>query len=140
MIKRDFDGVERAIELMVASGHDGPALDRLRAMSALSRGDRDAARQALRHPLAEQDDRGSTRDLLTRALVMLETGELERGTRVALRALSKTRGAGDVAGERAALQTLSLYYRRLGRNDDARGLEVAAASVGTLPRATVSGS
>lgn len=141
MIARDFDAVDRSIELMVAAGRDGPAVDRLRAMSMLSRGDRDGALRALERSRPSQPPKADdARVLLTQALVQLENDELEPGVRSALRALAFARRASDIPGERAALQTMALFYRRLGRHDDAQKLEVAASSVGTLPRATVSGS
>lgn len=142
MIARDFEGVERAIELVVAAGRDGPVVDRLRAMSLLSRGDRDGALRAIEKGRSPEEDRDveTTRALLTRALVMLESDHLEQGVRVALRALARARKDSELAGERAALQTLALFYRRFGRDPDAQGLELAATSVGTLPRSTMSGS
>jgi hypothetical protein len=142
MIARDFEAVERAIELVVAAGRDGPVVDRLRAMSLLSRGDRDGALRAIDKGRTTEDEPTieTTRALLTRALVLLESDQLESGVRVSLRALARARKAAEMPGERAALQTLALFYRRLGRDPDAQGLELAASSVGTLPRSTMSGS
>ncbi len=128
IVARDFDAVERCLELLVAAGKDGPAVDRLRAMTLLSKGDPAAARQALdrTRPRAQQPEQDSARAALAMALVLLDGGEIGSAVREALRALSRARSTADVRGEQASLHTLAACYKRLNRQADARTLEQVA--------------
>lgn len=122
ILSRDFDAVERSLELVIAAGRDGPSVDRLRAMTALVRGDRANALRLLdraRH----REDGETPRTAIATALVLIESGELGAAVREALRALSLARASQDILGERAAIATLSACYRKLGREEDADALE-----------------
>jgi tetratricopeptide (TPR) repeat protein len=128
ILARDFDEVDRAIELLVAAGRDGHSVDRLRTVTLLAKGDHNAAR-ALLERLREGEAEAPKKTphlTLTTALVSIAAGELEPAVRSCLEALARTREAGDVLGERAALSVLSMCYRRLGREDDAARLAGAA--------------
>jgi hypothetical protein len=132
ILARDFDAVERSIELLVAAGKDGPGVDRLRAMTLLSKGDRTGAMRSLerarrRAPDPEQD---SPRTALSMALVLLEGGDGSNAVREALRALLLARRAGDDLGQTAALKTLAACYLRLDRQAEAEQLERAATRGG----------
>jgi hypothetical protein len=122
---RDFDAVERALELVVAAGKDGPSVDRLRSMTALVKGDRVSALNLLERASQRESAHGgeTPRTALTRALVLVESGEVGRAVRETLRALALARAAKDAAGEQAALAALAACYRRLGREADAATLE-----------------
>lgn len=127
ILGRDFDQVERSLELMVAAGSDGPGVDRLRAMSLLSRGDAAGAMRMLEQAKARNGSgrRRDPRTALALALVLLETGEVGQAVRAGLRALASARKAGDNAGQQASLRALAHCYRHLGREDEARLLESA---------------
>jgi len=142
IIARDFDGVERSLELLVAAGKDGPAVDRLRAMTLLAQGERSAAIRTLDR--ARQ--RGTPtpletpRALLARALISLDAGEASAAVRETLRALSITRAQQDPRGEEACLLALSSCYRKLGREREASKLERAARERAGLQAPSASGS
>lgn len=145
IIARDFDAVERCLELLVAAGKDGPAVDRLRAMTLLSKGDPTAARRALdrARQRTQQPEQDTARAALAMALVLLDGGEIGSAVREALRALSRARSSSDVRGEEASLRTLAACYKRLGREADAKALEQvaqAAHSRAGLQAAPASGS
>jgi len=128
LLARDFDEVDRAIELLVAAGRDGLSVDRLRTVTLLVKGEHNAARallERLREGESEQRLR-TPRLVLTSALVAIAQGELEPAVRSCLEALARTREAHDTLGERAALSVLSMCYQRLGREADARRLAGAA--------------
>ncbi len=142
IMARDYEAVERSLEFLVAAGHDGPAIDRLRAMTLLSRGDRTGALRTLRRarqrsPLPFSD---TPRAALAMALVMLDGGEVGEAVREALRALARTRDLGETGGEGPTLRTLAVCYRRLGREADARQLDEAAQKRADLQAAPQSGS
>jgi hypothetical protein len=122
---RDFDAVERALELVVAAGRDGPSVDRLRSMTALVKGDRTSALHMLERARQRESENGgeTPRTVLTRALVLVESGDVGSAVRETLRALALARTARDAPGEKAALTTLAACYRRLGREQDALALE-----------------
>ncbi len=142
IIARDFDGVERSLELLVAAGKDGPAVDRLRAMTLLSKGDRTAAMRALdrarEHGKASAQD--TPRAILATALVLLDGGEAGTAVREALRALARARATSDTRGEAASLKTLAACYRSLDRRADAEALDNAAQKPAGLPSRSASGS
>ncbi len=137
LLARDFDEVERAVELLVAAGRDGASVDRLRAVTLLIKGDRDGASLMLAR-LHEAAHGHSPRLLLTQALLAIASDELTGAVRTGLRALSLARQAGDAAGERACLSVLSLCYGALGRSGEAERLAQAAlASSGAAGLAQV---
>ena len=111
ILGRDFDAVERALELVIAAGRDGPSVDRLRAMTALVKGDRTGALRLLdraRH----REEKTTPRTAIATALVLIETGELGAAVRQALHALALARAAADQPGERAAIATMAACYRK----------------------------
>ena len=134
---RDYDEVERAIELMIAAGQDQGSVERLRVITLLIRGEH-AAAQGLLDRLRARDSDGvseaqSPRLILTAALAALASGDLESAVRTSLEVLARTREAGDPTGERAALSVLSLCYRELGREADAQRFEQAALAPSPPP-------
>jgi hypothetical protein len=142
IMHRDFDGVDRALELVVAAGRDGPPVDRLRGLVQLAQGDSDSAqRLLLRARMREHEEQGSesTRTAIATAILLAETGQASGGVREALRALQIARATKDGPGEQAALRTLALCFERLGRTDDAAALR-AIPSRSTLPDAAPSSS
>jgi tetratricopeptide (TPR) repeat protein len=132
LLARDFDEVERAIELLVAAGREGRNVDRLRTVTLLVKGDRSGAAALLDRLRESEADapRKTARLTLTSALVAIASGELEPAVRSCLEALARTREARDLPGERASLCVLSMCYRRLGRDDDATRLAAAALAKG----------
>lgn len=140
---RDFDRLERAVELMVAAGRDGPHVDRIRALGQLEKGDRDGAALLLARSSAREAPLETPRTVLARALLRFEEADAKGAIRDALHALAQVRAAGHVAGERAALLTLSAFYTQLGRTQEATLLAQAAGpSTGTskLPEGSLGGS
>lgn len=132
LLARDFDAVERAIDMLVASGRDGAGVERLRTLLMLVKGDHIGAqalldRQCERHPLSKTPPRL----YLTSALVAIASGEVELAVRASLETLARTREARDGLGERASMCVLSMCYRRLGREADARRLARAALDART---------
>jgi tetratricopeptide (TPR) repeat protein len=135
ILARDFDEVERAVELLVAAGRDGASVDRLRAVTLLVKGDRDGASLLLAR-LHEGNGAGeSPRLLLTQALLSIASEELTAAVRTGLRALSLARQARDGVGERACLSVLSLCYGALGRKSEAQQLASAALAPDGAARA-----
>lgn len=134
ILSRDFDAVERSLELVIAAGRDGPSVDRLRAMTALVKGDKRTALRLLDR--ARHREEGETpRTAIATSLVLIESGELGAAVRETLRALALARTSQDVPGERAAIATMAACYRKLGREGDAFALET-----GSLPLAPEGGS
>jgi hypothetical protein len=128
ILARDFDEVERAIELLVAAGRDPESVDRLRTVTLLAKGDHGAARTLVER-LRERADvptRETPRLALTEALVAIASADFENAVRSALTALAAARSAHDRSGERAALAVLAMCYRGLGREVDAQRLSDAA--------------
>jgi tetratricopeptide (TPR) repeat protein len=126
ILARDFDEVERAMELLVASGRAGASVDRLRTVTLLVKGDHAGAIALLDRLRQSQPPRRAPQVTLTSALVSIATGDLEPAVRDCLEALARTREAHDVLGESAALSVLSMCYRKLGREADAHRLARAA--------------
>jgi hypothetical protein len=139
---RNFDAVDRALELLVAAGRDGPPVDRLRGLRLLAQGDNEAAARFLaraRHRVQDEQQGESTRTAVASALLLAESGQPANGVREALKALAYARESGDDAGEHAAVRTLAVCFERLGRADDAEALR-AVPRRSTLPDAAKSGS
>ena len=137
--ERDFERLERAVELMVAAGRDGPHVDRIRALAQLEKGDRDGAALLLSRSSAREAPLETPRTILARALLRFEDNDTREAIRDALHALAQVRAAGHTLGERAALLTLSAFYAELGRAQEAK-LLAQAASPTNLPESPVGGS
>jgi hypothetical protein len=136
---RDFDGVERALELMVASGRDGPHVERIRGLSLLEKGDRVGAVRQFERASAREKTPDAARTLLCRALLSYHGNDLPAAVRAALRALAQVRAAGDAPGEAAVLRALAAFYLDLQRDTEARELLRLSDAV-QLPDQAVSGS
>lgn len=135
---RDYDGVERALELMIAAGRDGPHVDRIRAISQLEKGDRIAALRHFERASTREKRPDAPRTNLSRALLSYHGNDLSTAIRAALRALAQVREAGDALGENAVLRALAAFYRDAARDEQAKELlQLAAAQ---LPEGAVSGS
>jgi hypothetical protein len=136
---RDFESVDRALELMVAAGRDGAHVDRIRGLSRLEKGDRTAAVQLFARARSRERNQDGPRARLTRALVAFHDNDLQRAIREALAALALTRARADTLGETATLRALSAFYQALGREAEANELSELAARP-RLPEPAVSGS
>jgi tetratricopeptide (TPR) repeat protein len=136
---RDFESVDRALELMVAAGRDGAYVDRIRGLSRLEKGDRSAAVQLFARARSRERNQDGPRVRLTHALVAFHDNDLPGAIREALRALALTRARGDLLGETAALRALSAFYQALGREAEAEELFQLAGRT-RLPEPAVSGS
>jgi hypothetical protein len=125
MLARDVEGLERALELIVAAGRDVGSVERIRALSLLLRGDAAGAQRLVERARRRESERGtvSARTDVAMALIMLESGRATAAVREVLSGLQKARARGEPAGERACLATLALCFRHLGREDEARELE-----------------
>ncbi|MDB4974936.1 MAG: transcriptional regulator, family protein [Myxococcaceae bacterium] len=130
LLARDFDEVERAIELLVAAGSEPAAVDRLRIVILLVKGDAVAASALLQKLSEAATPTPPARLLLTTALVNVARGDVGQGLRACLETLARARRARDLLGERASLSVLSLCYRKLGREADAARLADAALAPG----------
>jgi tetratricopeptide (TPR) repeat protein len=138
---QDFENVDRALELLVAAGQDGPHVDRIRAMAQIERGDRTAAAHLLARARARAaGEREAPRTTLSRALLLFSSAEPQAAIRETLRALAETRAVGDRAGESASLLTLAAFYRKLGRVRESSALEQAAASAAPRTELAASGA
>jgi tetratricopeptide (TPR) repeat protein len=138
---QDFENVDRALELLVAAGQDGPHVDRIRAMAQIERGDRTAAAHLLARARARAaGEREAPRTTLSRALLLFSSAEPQAAIRETLRALAETRAVGDRAGESASLLTLAAFYRKLGRVRESSALEQAAASAAQRSELAASGA
>ncbi|HEY6878059.1 MAG TPA: hypothetical protein VI299_08560, partial [Polyangiales bacterium] len=136
LLARDFEEVERALELLVAAGRDGTSVDRLRAVTLLVKGDRAGASlllARLHEAAANWDD--SPKLLLTQALVSIAGDAPSAAVRAGLRALASARKAHDKHGERACLSVLALCYRALGRDAEAQRMAQAALAADDGARA-----
>lgn len=124
LLSRDFERVERCIDLAIAEGGSLAAADRIRAIAALCRGDREAAVSALAKARAQsrEADQDRARDELAASWIRIHDGDLHGAVRGSLAALSTARAAHDLPGESAALHTLAVCYRLLGRPSDAEAL------------------
>jgi tetratricopeptide (TPR) repeat protein len=136
---RDFDSVDRALELMVAAGRDGAHVDRIRGLSRLEKGDRSGAIQLFAKARSRERSQDSARARLTRALVAYHDNELPVAVREALAALAIARAQSDILGEAATLKALAAFYQALGRATEAQEL-AALAGRSQLPERAVSGS
>ncbi|MCC6876309.1 MAG: hypothetical protein IT378_18520, partial [Sandaracinaceae bacterium] len=125
LMARDFDRLERAIQRAIAEGSDRGAVDRVRAVAELARGDLESARAHLRRArrIGKDDVAARSRYFLAEALLELRGGEAVAGVRAGLAALACSRELGDARGEKAALRALAACYRAMGREQQALRLE-----------------
>jgi len=128
--ERDFERLERAIQRAIAEGSDMGAVDRVRAVAELARGDLDAARAHLHRARrgGRDDVAAHGRYLLAEALLEVQAGEVVAAVRAGLGALACSRKLGDLRGETAALRTLARCYRSLGRDAQALAIEAVATA------------
>jgi hypothetical protein len=126
---RDFDSVERILDIAIAEGHDRAAAERLRALTELGRGDLEAALFALHksRDALPRDDSARARTELARAIILLGARHPNLAMRAALTALRLARLAQAPSGERASLKTLSLCYLAMGRVEEAKKFAAACA-------------
>lgn len=122
---RDFTALEETIQRAIAEGSDLGAVERVRALAELARGDLEAARRSLREARRRSRGPGTAlaRDHLAEALLELHAGEPLAGVRSALAALAVARRASDARGEAASRRALAACYRALGRGEQASRLE-----------------
>ncbi len=126
---RDFDSVERLLDIAIAEGHDRAAAERLRALTELGRGELEAALFALHksRDALPADDAARARNELARAIILLGARSPVLAVRAALKALRLARAAETRSGELASLKTLSLCFLALGRAEEAKRFAAAAA-------------
>ncbi len=125
---RDLDALDYHIDLASSLGRDPAAVNRLRAMGQLVRGDVEGALSALAEARThDSPDRKSTaRASLALSLVLVRAGNLPQAIRSALSALGVARSMKDPRGEAAAMHVLSTCYRALGRESDADAIDEAS--------------
>jgi tetratricopeptide (TPR) repeat protein len=128
LLAKDFERVDRCIELAIAEGRSLAAADRLRAMALLVRGDRMGAREACQRAREQsgEDPQQLARMAVLESWLRLGDGDLDEALRSALSALSIARRLRDPVGETAAMRTLALCYQILGRERDAKAIADAA--------------
>lgn len=119
--ERDFEALEDTMRRALVEGGDEHAVERVRALAELVRGDLAAARRGLREA-RRRAGAPRARDHLAEALLELGAGEPVAGVRAALAALAVSRRGADPRGEEVALRTLAACYRALGREDEASRL------------------
>jgi hypothetical protein len=120
---RDFDAVDRFLDIAVAEGCDHRVAERLKAISHIARGDVSMAEQIL----ARSEAKGNARTLLTWALVRLNSDDASGAVRDALRALADCRSKKDRSGENAAMRVLGICFTVLGRGEEAKSMGIPAA-------------
>lgn len=128
LLGRDFETLERCLDLAIAEGADRAAAARLRAVGCIARGDRASAYCELEKARVSHDDHPhrAARDGVARAIVLLQDGRSLEAVAAGLSALEAARRGHDLRGEGAALHVLAACYRGLGRDDDAERLEEAS--------------
>ncbi|MBW2461651.1 MAG: hypothetical protein JRH11_08385 [Deltaproteobacteria bacterium] len=122
--ERDFDSVDRLLDIAIAEGVDPSAADRLRALTELGRGELGRALVALHQARAAMpdDDQARTRTEIARGIILLGSRKPALAVRCALRALRFSRSTGTETGEAASLKLLSLCFSALGRDEEARAI------------------
>lgn len=139
LLARDYDEIDRAIELLTAAGYDGASIERLRVVTLLIKGDFAGAHSLLGRLRTDDEGADGLRTppqlTLTAALASLVTGEFKQAVRDGMEALARTLEAHDALGQRASLSVLSLCYRSLGRDADAARFANAAIT-GAIPGST----
>jgi hypothetical protein len=128
LLARDYDAVDRLLDIALAEGHDQMAVDRFRAVALLTRGDVREAVSALARVRRHGDTKEAAlaRDEIARGILSAATGRGVDGVRAALRALKTCRETGDLHGEAASLSTLALCYRTLGFEEEAGQFDEAS--------------
>lgn len=126
---RDFDRVERYVDLAIAEGASLAAADRWRALLFLLRGDPEGAATAVARARerALADKSSVSRTELVAALLDLHEGRPRSAVRGLLSVLADVRERGDAPGARAVLHMLSVCYLALGRAEDAETITRATA-------------
>lgn len=127
--RRDFDRIDRIVDLAIAEGASLAAADRWRALVALLRGDTAGAETSFARSRERANGSGGTRSRteLAIALQELQAGRPEEALRTALLALADERDRGATDAEPAIGRVLSLCFRALGRDSDAAELTAALA-------------
>lgn len=139
LTERDFEGLDRALELMTAAGRGGASIDRLRALGSLCRGDRVTAQQLLARVSVQDSADAAPRTALSRALVRYYDRDALGAIREGLRALAEVREREDSRGETAVLLLLSRFFADLEWPTQASELSHLAQAA-YLPDGSVSGS
>jgi tetratricopeptide (TPR) repeat protein len=124
--ERDWDSLDRWLDMAIAEGNDRAAADRVRALALLGRGDVRGALATLGRAADSNGAPHGPRAELARAVVLVAAERPVEATRCALRALRATRETGDMQGEAASLSTLALAYRAMGRDAEAKRFEDAS--------------
>jgi len=132
LVKGDREAFERALDMLVASSHDGAHVDRLRGLYALGRSELNEAAEHFARARGRIGQGVSTirspRVLLSTALLCFGGGDACEAVRLALRALAVAKAGEDAAAAEAALRTLAFCYRRIGRAEDAKAFIAAIAA------------
>ena len=122
--RRDFENVDRLADTAIAEGNDRAAAERIRALGQLARGDVVAAIQTVARSQHHEraNERSRARGALTRALVLLNAGEIEEAVRSSLYTLAYARRATDLRARGGRLAraelVLSWAWTQRGRNSD----------------------
>src|SRR5699024_5501233 len=124
LLAKDFERVDRCVEMAIAEGRSLGAADRLRALALMLRGDRSGAQEAYQRARSQSrdDPMQVARMAILETWLLLADGRSSAALRPALKALSLSRKLGDSMGEAAALRTLSRAFAALGRERDAKAL------------------
>jgi tetratricopeptide (TPR) repeat protein len=132
LVKGDREAFERALDMLVASSHDGAHVDRLRGLYALGRNEFNEAAEHFARARGRSGNAAlalrSPRVLLSTALLCFGAGDACEAVRLALRALALAKAADDAPAAEAALRTLAFCYRRIGRSEDAKAFIGAIAA------------
>ncbi len=123
---RDWEAVDRAIDIAIAEGRDREAAERIRALASLGRSDVAGAFSSLGSASDPYVGARGPRAEIARAVVLLAAERPVEAIRCALRALRATRETGNMQGEAAALCALALAYRAIGRDGAAKKFEDAS--------------
>ncbi|MEM1415412.1 MAG: hypothetical protein AAGH15_10945 [Myxococcota bacterium] len=128
LLRGDLEAAERTLDQAIAEGRSLAAADRVRALAHLVRGDMAGAMVALGRArrIGAADPQRRARAALTQSWVLLHAGDASAAVRAGLDGLAAARRLGDPRGEAAALHTLAVCYRALGRDLDAERLGQAA--------------
>lgn len=124
---RDFERVDRYVDLAIAEGAPLAAADRWRAMAASLRGDASTAAQALTRARERSGQSPGThcRTELMAGILELREGRPAGALRTLLETLACARESKDPAGETASLRALSTCLAALGNAEAARKLSIA---------------
>ena len=128
ILARDFESADQHLDMAIAQGRGQTAIDRLRAVAQLARGDAQTAMQTLAasHHYDADNRREVARGSLTMALILLRSREVSLAIRCALRTLAIVRAERDPRGEAATMHLLANCYQALGRGADADAIREAS--------------